>query len=133
MNESINDEAVYRTAPATPGLLIKRNNKIILKTLSSTFYYLNIKIISMTTFFIWNFISHIINWCLYTINIPHGQLNPCCLTTSVSNLKKNLSAFTPLKCCKGLQCSCSDCRSIGQLPCYGLIQLPLIFVFAEVG
>ena len=52
MNESINDEAVYRTAPGTPGLLIKRNNKIILKTLYSTFYFLNIKIISMTTFFI---------------------------------------------------------------------------------
>ena len=27
MNESINDEAVYRTAPATPGLLIRLNSR----------------------------------------------------------------------------------------------------------
>ena len=27
LNELFNDEAVYRTAPATPGLLIKEDNK----------------------------------------------------------------------------------------------------------
>ena len=29
MNQRINDEAVYRTAPATPGLLITRNTNTV--------------------------------------------------------------------------------------------------------
>ena len=29
INESINDEAIYRTAPATPGLLITTKHNII--------------------------------------------------------------------------------------------------------
>ena len=37
LNELINHEAVYRTAPATPGLLIRRQNVLVPKNISTYF------------------------------------------------------------------------------------------------
>ena len=39
LNELINDEAVYRTAPATPGLLISSMEISLIETMSISVYF----------------------------------------------------------------------------------------------